>query len=130
MLRWFKKLFSTIIPGPNRLRFESAGGYKFYSDRDRLHNEHHPTVITPDGLKLWYLNNKLARRDGPSIESPDGSKYWTDGVILHRLDGPAIEHANGSKIFYLQDRELTFEQWMKHTTASTAKKVELSLIYS
>jgi len=130
MLRWFKKLFRKAVPTTPRVRFETESGYKFYCDNDRLHNKHHPAVITPDGMKLWYLNNKLFKIDGPSIESPDGSLYWVDGDKLHRTDGPAVEHANGTTIFYLHNREMTFEQWMKHTTASNEKKVELALIYS
>ena len=130
MLCWFKKLVVKVVHTTPRVRFKTVNGYKFYCDTDRLHNEYYPAVITPEGIKFWYLDNKLFRRDGPSIESPDGSQYWVDGDNLHRTDGPAVEHANGAKIFYLNNREMTFEQWMKQTTISKERKVELALIYS
>ena len=33
-------------------------------------------VVSGNGTKYWYLNNKLHREDGPAMEFIDGGKYW------------------------------------------------------
>jgi hypothetical protein len=130
MLRWFKKLFNQSIESNPTPRYESIGGFKFYTPLERLHNEHHPAVITPDSTKIWYLHGKVGRRDGPSVETLAGSCYWFDDLELHRNDGPAVEHVSGVKLFYLHGRELSIEEWLKRTDVAKEKKVELVLIYS
>ena len=129
MLAWIKRLFRkrTVKPKP---RYTSIAGFKYYTPLEQLHNDAHPAVITPDGYHLWYRHGRIGRADGPSVETPAGSRYWFDGQELHRTDGPAVEHSSGMKLFYLNGRELSFEDWLKRTELPKEKKVELALIYS
>ena len=64
-------------------------------------------IITRNGIKFWYQNDKLHRIDGPAIEWSGGSKFWYQNDKLHRINGPAKEYANGSKAWYLDDIEYT-----------------------
>ena len=65
-----------------------------------------------NGDKFWYMNDQRHRVDGPAIEYANGDKYWYMYGKLHRTDGPAIENADGTKEWYLNDRELTYTEWL------------------
>jgi len=56
-------------------------------------------VISTNGIKYHYLNDKFHREDGPAKEWRNGDKEWFLNGILHREDGPAIDFANGDKIY-------------------------------
>ena len=46
------------------------------------------------------------------ITDSDGTKRWYLNGKLHRADGPAVEHPNGYKAWYINDKKLTFKQWL------------------
>src|SRR6056300_228359 len=60
------------------IHITECGNKFYYSDREMtiLHREDGPAVVSADGDKEWYLNNKLHREDGPAIEYADGDKLW------------------------------------------------------
>ena len=41
---------------------------------------------------------------------PNGSKWWYLNDEYHREDGPAIEYASGTKLWYLNGKEVAWEQ--------------------
>ena len=41
---------------------------------------------------------------------PNGSKWWYLNDEYHREDGPAIEYASGTKLWYLNGKEVSWEQ--------------------
>ena len=65
----------------------------------------HECVVTADGSKFWYLNDKLSRTDGPAVEYAGGLKYWFLDNRYHRTDGPAIERPDGTKKWFLLGEE-------------------------
>jgi len=68
-------------------------------------------TITPNGSRVWYLNNKLHREDGPAIEYRDGSRAWYLNDKLHREDGPAYESVDGHLYeWFLNDEKMTEKQ--------------------
>ena len=71
-------------------------------------------TIDEYGDKRWRLKNgQLHRENGPAIErADDGDKEWYLNGKYHREDGPAIEWANGTKVWYLNDKELTEDQFL------------------
>ena len=62
-------------------------------------------IISNNGTKFWYQNDKRHRIDGPAIEGADGSKSWWLNDKLHRIDGPAYEGADGTKEWWLNGIE-------------------------
>lgn len=73
-----------------------------------------PSVIHPDGKRLWYIENPkrggfgqfpalLHREGGPAVIAADGSEFWYLNGKLHRPeeDGPAITLADGTRKWYL-----------------------------
>lgn len=70
-------------------------------------------IITEDGTRLWYKENLLHREGEPAIEWPDGDKYWYKEGLRHREDGPAVEWSDGNKKWFLNDKEMTSEEF-KH----------------
>ena len=67
------------------------------------------------GNKRWYnQNGELHREDGPAIEYTNGDKSWYQNGKAHRLDGPALESANGTRFYFINDRELTEDEWKVH----------------
>lgn len=45
-----------------------------------LHNPHGPALVTLEGTKQWWLNEKKHRTNGPAVIWFNGSvEYWVDG---------------------------------------------------
>ena len=68
-----------------------------------------------DGNKYWRnYANQLHREDGPACIYSTGTKSWYQNGKLHRLDGPAIERADGIRSYWINDQELTEDDWKVH----------------
>jgi hypothetical protein len=81
------------------------------------------------GTKFWHHHGKYHRDDGPAIEWPDGDMWWYKHGLRHRDDGPAVERVNGPKEWWLNDRYLTFDQWLDKVDISDEAKVMMKLTH-
>lgn len=83
-----------------------------------LHREDGPAIEYDKGHKIWYKSGVLHREDGPAVEYDKGrKKIWVVNGKFHREDGPAFEYANGLKKWYINDKELTeqeFNKWVEN----------------
>ena len=71
--------------------------------------------ISNMGTKRWHnQNGQYHRKDGPAVKWVDGSKEWWINGKSHRLDGPALEGPNGICFYFINDRELTEDEWNVH----------------
>ena len=87
-------------------------------------------VIDEHGIKEWHdSDGKLHRDDGPAIMYASGTKEWWQHGECHRDNGPAIEYANGHKEWWLNDRYLSFNQWLDQANISDEDKVMMKLKY-
>ena len=69
-----------------------VGDILYYKKNTRLiHNPYGPAVVSKDGYKAYWINNKR-----------------------HRLDGPALIRSNGSEEYYIYGKELTKEEFEIH----------------
>lgn len=61
----------------------------------------------------------------------EGTKYWYLDRKLHREDGPAVENPYGPKSWYLNDLELTEEEFNARTKTKelTVAEIEALLGY-
>jgi hypothetical protein len=86
--------------------------------------------IDSDGNKRWRdANGKYHRDDGPAVEDADGHKEWYQHGRQHREDGPAIKWANGIKEWWLNNRHLSFDEWLDQVDISDEDKVMMTLQY-
>ena len=51
-----------------------------------------------------------------------GTKHWYLNDKLHRTDGPAVEYSDGDKFWFINDVELSEEEYLQRTRK---KKLEL-----
>ena len=91
----------------------------------------HPTMsVDKDGDTVWRVHNGYHCTDGPAIIWQSGRKDWRVNDKAHRTDGPAIEYADGSVRWFLDNVELSFDQWLEQTTGLTdEEKVMYKLRY-
>lgn len=75
-------------------RVDEYGTVRYYNALGKLHREHGPTVIYPDGDRVWCQNG-----------------------LLHRTDGPAIEWADGRRDWYINGKELTLAERLQVVTS-------------
>lgn len=67
----------------------------------------------------------LHREDGPAFEGCNGgSKEWWLNNRLHREDGPAVEYSWGGRRWYLNDEELTEQEFLKRTAKETILTID------
>ena len=52
-----------------------------------------------------------------------GYKSWHVNGKLHREDDPAVEYANGTKQWYINDKELTEEEFKNRQASCDGKEV-------
>lgn len=95
------------------------GSHIWRNAKGEPHREGAPAIVWICGTRLWLINGDLHRVDGPAVEYIDGSRCWCRNGKRHREDGPAIEWAGGTKSWYLDDQQLTEEEFL----ARTAKRV-------
>jgi hypothetical protein len=85
--------------------------------------------IDEDGDKSWYQHGNRHRDDGPALIYANGDKLWYQHDNIHRDDGPAVEYANGRKFWYLNNKHLTFDEWLYEVDISDEDKVMMKLKY-
>jgi hypothetical protein len=85
-------------------------------------------IISRNGTKLYYLNDKYHREDGPALEYSDGSRYYFANGKLHREDGPAIEYPNGNKSYWINDIVFYEQDYWKEIERRKSLKFILSSI--
>ena len=115
---------------------DEYGTVRYYNALGKLHREHGPAVIYPDGDREWFQNGRMHRLDGPAVEYSNGRRewylnglrhrlggpageypniyraWWQNGQ-LHRVDGPAIEYANGIRAWHINGKPLTQAEWQQ-----------------
>lgn len=78
-----------------------------------LHRINGPALITSE-TKQWWINGSLHRDDGPAVENDDGikkSKIWYINNYKHRIDGPALECSDGYREWWINNTQLTEEEY-------------------
>jgi hypothetical protein len=112
-------------------------GDKFYFISDKLHRTDGPAVELANGYKSYWIGGKLHRTEGPAIEWEScydsiyitslqqndavqilvlwvGAKeYWVNGQ-RHRTDGPAVEFINGNIEYWINNQQLTWQEFRKY----------------
>jgi hypothetical protein len=93
-----------------------------------MENPMNNPVIDKYGAKFWYdSDGKLHRDDGPAIEHASGAKEWFQHGNIHREDGPAGEWIDGYKEWFLNNRHLSFDEWLHKVEISDEKQVMMKL---
>jgi hypothetical protein len=54
---------------------------------------------------------KLHRLDGPAVKWEDHFEEWYQEGKLHREEGPAVIYSNGKEKWWIDDVNLTKEEW-------------------
>jgi hypothetical protein len=93
-----------------KAEFDQYGTQRCYKN-GRRHREDGPAVIYTDGAQFWYKEGELHREDGPAVDLPEGYKEWCIEGKTHRVDGPAIMDHDGTKKWFLNDKQLTKQEW-------------------
>ena len=80
-----------------------------------------PTVY--EDYMIWHNElGQISREDGlPAVECPEGNEYYVDDK-RHNTNGPAIEWSDGRKSYFINDEELTYEQWRAATRPHAPRK--------
>jgi hypothetical protein len=97
---------------------EYSNGTRAWWVADQRHREQGPAIERADGSRAWYVRGRLHRTDGPAVEQANGTREWWLNGRRHRVDGPAVENSDGTREWWLNGLFLTFERWLKETTAS------------
>lgn len=59
----------------------------YYNDANMVHREDGPAKMWPDGYKEWWINNKCHREDGPATEDDiDKQLYFINDIELTEQD--------------------------------------------
>ena len=70
-----------------------------------------------DNVNIYYYKKGTYRKHNPygtAVVSKNGHKeYWINDKC-HRLDGPAIIYSDGYEEYYINDKELTKEEFEVH----------------
>lgn len=61
--------------------------------------------VYSDGRKYHLHNGKLDCEELPSVVWPDGTKIWYVDERVHRINGPAIVYFDGAVRWYLRGQE-------------------------
>ena len=59
------------------------------------------------------------------IINEKGDKYWYHNGRCHRTTGPAIEYANGNKEYWVNDRQLTQDEWIVYQFVNNKTQVSV-----
>lgn len=46
------------------------------------------------------------------FEDKDGNKFYYLNGLLHRIDGPAMEFSDTSKLWFIDNKEYSFKDWL------------------
>jgi hypothetical protein len=105
------------------------GTSRWFHANGYLHRDDGPAIIYEDGTKIWLQHNKRHLDDGPAVEWGNGGKSWWQRGKCHRVDGPAVELPDGSTLWYLNDRRMSFDEWLNEVIMSNEDKVMMKLKY-
>lgn len=90
-------------------------------------NRHCHRTITLWGSHVWrnpqgqyHRVDELGNQDGPALILKNGENLWYIGGLCHRLEGPAWVMSDGRERWFLDNKELTQEEW-----ASDPRVIEL-----
>ena len=91
-------------------RAYSANALAYLEDDEGLKITEHQTMDDNEyeevqpffHFSLTFRPNRISLKD--FVESPDGDKVWYLNDKYHRENGPAIELANGTKVWYLEGK--------------------------
>jgi hypothetical protein len=82
------------------------------------------------GNKRWFDSDGEFHRDnGPAVIYTNGYQSWWQHGSIHRDDGPAIEWGNGTSSWWVNDRRLSFDEWLDKVDMSDENKVMMKLKY-
>jgi hypothetical protein len=110
-------------------RIDKDGTKGWYNANSEYHRDDGPAIEDTYGYQSWYQHGKTHRDDGPAVEWSDGDKAWYQHGKVHRTDGPAVEYANGENYWYLNDKRLSFDEWLHTVNMSDEDKVMMKLQY-
>lgn len=79
---------------------------------------HYPAYVTNEA-QIWYVDGDKHRVGGPAIVHKSGAKEWFQNGLRHRDDGPAVEQYNGKKYYYINDEELTEQEFRERMQPKT-----------
>ncbi len=69
--------------------------------------------VSEDGTEMWYKDGLLHREDGPALIYDHGTMKWYRNGFLHREDGPAIIWNNSDEEYFINNDELTVDEFIK-----------------
>ena len=76
------------------IKYDGAGGRRYYNDAGQLHRVDGPAVIRCNGTKEWWQNGMRHRVDGPAIEWHNGKNTWVlNGVYVSESEFNALRRA-------------------------------------
>jgi hypothetical protein len=92
-----------------------------------VHREDGPAIEWKDGSTEWCYYGKLHREDGPALFDAEDSceEWWLNGE-RHREDGPAVIFENGTNVWYLNDKQLSKEEWF----GALSEEQKKTMLYS
>jgi hypothetical protein len=96
-------------------------GQQWWYHYGSLHRLDGPAFTDKVGGQWWYVNGQLHRLDGPAEITGLGSFRWHRKGKLHRIDGPAVQLTNGDQLWYVNDRQLTAEEFYRYVDQLTGE---------
>ena len=90
-----------------------SNGAVFYYQHGEIHREDGPAVIHPNGEICYYQHGKIHRDYGPAVIHPNGEICYYQHGKIHSDYGPAIIYSNGKVEYFLNDEEITEEEFNK-----------------
>jgi hypothetical protein len=100
------------LSGPALSDDQGNWSWFHYGDRHRIGGP----AMYEFGHYSWWQNGKLHRDDGPAVVRADGSQEWYHYGKLDRQDGPAMIAADGSESYWLDQQQLSYDDWQARTT--------------
>jgi hypothetical protein len=104
--------------------FVNESGTKVWYKDGEFHRDDGPAVLYGDGDETWYSYGKKHRADGPAVYWGSVKKWYFEGK-LHRLDGPAVLFKDGRGEWWIDDVNLTKEEWWN----SISDEMKLKMIF-
>tara|TARA_R110000851_G_scaffold33365_1_gene88686 strand:- start:420 stop:767 length:348 start_codon:yes stop_codon:yes gene_type:complete len=108
---------------------DQYGDKRWFNSNRKFHRDDLPAIEYADGANSWYQHGEYHRDDGPAVILTDGEKWWFKHGKRHRTDGPAVQRANGTKAWWLNDKYISFNQWLDRVDISDEAKVMMKLKY-
>ena len=121
---------SWYLDGDLRIKVEVEGDKQYFKD-GKLHRDDGPAIESINGYKEYFKDGVTHRDDGPAVIWQDGGKQWIVDGKRHRLDGPAVIWAWDEFEWWINDVEMTEEEFNRYNRAKelTLEQVEELLGY-